>query len=59
MQRITKFLSKSKECGIFHDSRKDSRLFAAMINFCFSKINELQEEVEKLQEIIKNNIDKQ
>jgi len=51
MERITKFLSKSEDCGILNDFREDSRLFAAMINHCFSKINELQEEVEKLQNI--------
>ena len=49
MQRIMKRLRQSEERGIFHDSRKDARLFAQMINLCIDKINELQEEVENLQ----------
>ena len=55
MQRITKFLKISEDRGIFHDSRKDARLFAQMINICLDKINELQEKDEKLQEKVKDN----
>lgn len=50
MKRITKRLRQSEDVGIFHDSRKDARLFAQMFNLCIDKINELQEEVEMLHE---------
>lgn len=53
MKRITHNLRRTETSSILHDSRADSRLFAKMLNLCFDKINELQEEVEKLQEITK------
>ena len=49
MKRITHNLRRTETSSILHDSRADSRLFAKMLNLCFDKINELQEEVEKLQ----------
>lgn len=60
MKRITHKLKQTQSPALFHDSRADSRLFAKMITVCFDKINELQEEVEKLQKQIndpeRNNI---
>ena len=41
-------LRRSRESGLFHDSRQDARVLATMCNILTDKVNELVDEVNAL-----------
>jgi len=55
MKKLYLKLRKTSDSGLFHDSRKDSRLLMQSINLIVEKLNEVIEENNKLKEIIKTN----
>ena len=52
MKKLNLRLKQSSECGLFHDSRADSKLFMKVINEIHDKVNELIDENIKLKEEI-------
>lgn len=55
MKKLDLKLRKNSDGGLFHDSRKDSRLLMQCINLIVDKLNEVIDENNKLKEIIKTN----
>ena len=54
IKKINFRLRESLNKGIFHDSREDSRRLAKTCNILIDKVNELTDEVNKLNKVIRN-----
>lgn len=52
MEKISFKIIKPDEMGIFHDSRKDVRTLAKVVNLLIDKVNTLIEENNKLNRIV-------
>lgn len=54
IKKIDFKLRRSSGIGIFHDSREDCRNLARTCNILIDKVNELTEEINRLNKIIEN-----